>query len=178
MRAEDPAKETRRFVEMVASLDAGDETRITATVYGSTANKYQKSYKEIKDKCKMCGPLMEVGRQVSTKTVRGELSGAKVNSQKEIWWVWSQLMPEILEEAMGLHSDPEGGPDFEENASVQQVRAKRKQTEALLQTLSPLSQAEEDTLLAIISTKYTASMPANLLLIPSTTVVKETFAGV
>ena len=87
-------------------------------------------------------------------------------------------MPEILEEAVGLHSDPEGGPDLEENVSVQQVRAKRKQTEALLQTLSPVRPAEEDILLAIILATYTESMPANLLLIPSTTVVKETIARV
>ena len=82
IRAEDPAIETRKFVEMAVGLDAADEKRITTTVYGSTANKYQKSYKEIKDKCKMCDALMEVTRQVSTKTVPGELSGARVNSQK------------------------------------------------------------------------------------------------
>ena len=87
-------------------------------------------------------------------------------------------MPEILEEAVGLHSDRERGLDLEENASVQQVRAKRKQTEALLQTLSPVSPAEEDILLAIISARYMGSMPPDLLLIPSTTVVKETIARV
>ena len=80
IRSEDPAIEIRRFVEMAAGLDAADEKRITTTVYGSTANKYQKSYKEIKDKCKMCDALMEVIRQVSTKTAPGELSGARVNS--------------------------------------------------------------------------------------------------
>ena len=87
-------------------------------------------------------------------------------------------MPEILEEAVGLHSDPEGGPDLEENASVQQVRAKRKQTEAVLQTLSPVRPAEEDILLGIISARYTESMPADLLLILSNTVVKEIIAQV
>ena len=92
--------------------------------------------------------------------------------------MWSQLMPEILQEAVGLHSDQEGGPDLEENASVQQVRAKRKQTEALLRTLSPVSPAEEDILLTIISARYTESMPTYLLLIRSTTVVKETIARV
>ena len=123
IRAEDPAIEMHRFVEMAAGLDAADEKRITTTVYGSTTNKYPKSYKEIKDKCKMCDALMEVTRHVSTKTVPGELSGARVNSHKEIRRVWSQMMREILEDATRLHSDPQGGVELEENVSVQQARA-------------------------------------------------------
>ena len=49
-----------------------------------------------------------------------------VNSQEEIRRVWSQLMPEIRKKAVGLHSDPQGAPNLQENASVQRVRAKRK----------------------------------------------------
>ena len=59
---------------------------------------------------------------------------------------------------------------------MQRVRAKRKQTEALRQTLRPVSPAEEDILLATISAKYLESLPADLRLTPSTKVVKETIA--
>ena len=93
---------------MAVGPDAADEKRITTTVYGSTSNEYEKSYKAIKDKCKMRDALMKVTRQVSTKLVPGELSGAMVNLHKEIRRVWSQPMPEILEHTTGLHSDPEG----------------------------------------------------------------------
>ena len=48
-------------------------------------------------------------------------------------------MPQILEDATGIHSDQEGPAEGDDNVSVQRVRAQRKQTEALIQSLNPIS---------------------------------------
>ena len=82
-------------------------------------------------------------------------------------------MPEILGDATGIQSNLEGTRESEENASVQQVRTMRKQTEALIQSLGPIKPAKEDILLAMISEKFREPLPADLLLVPSTTIIKE-----
>ena len=121
--------ETRTFQELAHELTTADEKKISTTVYHSTAAKYQKTYKDIKDKQKTADAMMEVVHRVSVKGVAGEWSRARINSKNDLRRVWSHMLPQIMGDTEDMPLEPQRE---EENVSVTRVRRERQQVEHLL----------------------------------------------